>query len=161
MADQIEALNGPIEVGDRVAVARSEGRGAGMSIGTVLEIDAPKNMAGQYKRTNVKVRVDRASGMRGHKFDAESGSWVFQPYTRVFRDPKHIVKLPPLVDQDAKALLGQQVTVTLNRPERGPAAVSRGQLLGFGDGGEVEILADDGFVHHCWPMLDIKPRESR
>jgi hypothetical protein len=62
------------------------------------------------------------------------------------------------------ALLGQQVEVLLAR-EGTPAdmtvtknIISQGQLLGFGDGGDLEILEDDGFVHHCWPMLEVKAR---
>lgn len=34
--------------------------------------------------------------------------------------------------------------------------IIRGQLLGFGEGGEFEILDNCGFVHYCWPMLEIK-----
>lgn len=58
------------------------------------------------------------------------------------------------------AMLGKQVRVTLNRggypdPDA-PSKISTGQLLGFGQGGDVEIMEDDGFVHYCWPMLDIE-----
>jgi hypothetical protein len=57
------------------------------------------------------------------------------------------------VSAKARALLGKQVVVTL-----GPAVIVEGRLLGFGEGGEFEVLCDDGFVHYCWPMLDIEDR---
>jgi hypothetical protein len=60
-------------------------------------------------------------------------------------------------------LLGQQVVVLLarkgDRQDITRNIVSEGQLLGFGDGGDVEVLEDDGFVHHCWPMLEIRTRQ--
>jgi hypothetical protein len=49
------------------------------------------------------------------------------------------------------ALLGKKVQVTLDT-ER----IVYGIFLGFGEGGDVEILEDDGFVHYCWPMLEIE-----
>jgi hypothetical protein len=58
-----------------------------------------------------------------------------------------------LVSAKARALLGKQVVVTL-----GPATIVEGKLLGFGEGGDFEVLEDDGFVHYCWPMLDIEDR---
>lgn len=58
---------------------------------------------------------------------------------------------------EARTLLGKRVKVTLVRPEDDtPWTIAVGQLLGFGDGGDFEILQDDGFVHYCWPMLDIE-----
>ena len=58
------------------------------------------------------------------------------------------------------ALLGKRVRVTLSYggypdPES-PAAISEGIFLGFGQGGDLQIQEDDGFVHYCWPMLDIE-----
>jgi hypothetical protein len=53
------------------------------------------------------------------------------------------------------AFLGQQVEVLLAATDN---VVAKGQLLGFGDGGDVEILQDDGLVHHCWPMLEMRLR---
>ena len=53
-----------------------------------------------------------------------------------------------------KALLGKQVQVTL-----GENVIARGQLLGFGEGGDFELLEDDGCVHYCWPMLEISERD--
>ena len=44
-------------------------------------------------------------------------------------------------------------------PGNGPPrrnVITEGQLLGFGQGGDFEILKDDGFVHYCWPMLKIE-----
>jgi hypothetical protein len=62
----------------------------------------------------------------------------------------------------ARSLLGQQVRVTLGYEplggERGDPVVTTGKLLGFGQGGDFEILEDDGFVHYCWPMLKIERR---
>jgi len=51
-------------------------------------------------------------------------------------------------------LLGKQVKVTLSEDD--PQGVSVGQFLGFGDGGDLEILEHDGFVHHCWPLLHVE-----
>lgn len=48
-------------------------------------------------------------------------------------------------------LLGKKVRVKL-----GPETVVHGIFLGFGSGGDVEILESDGFVHFCWPMLDVE-----
>lgn len=58
------------------------------------------------------------------------------------------------------ALFGKRVRVTLDRggyPDASsPAVIVEGKFLGHSDGGEFEILMDDGFVHHCWPMLLIE-----
>ena len=40
--------------------------------------------------------------------------------------------------------------------DRTEAVISEGKFLGFGQGGEFEVIEDDGFVHYCWPMLDIE-----
>lgn len=58
-----------------------------------------------------------------------------------------------------KAMLGKRVRVFLNMPQPGDrteAVIAEGQLIGFGQGGDFEIIEDDGFVHYCWPMLDIE-----
>ncbi len=47
-------------------------------------------------------------------------------------------------------LLGKQVRVKLDAE-----TVVTGIFLGFGEGGDVEILVGDSFVHYCWPMLEI------
>lgn len=49
------------------------------------------------------------------------------------------------------SLLGKRVRVKLDAE-----VLVIGQLLGFGQGGDFEILEDDGFVHYCWPMLEIE-----
>jgi len=55
-----------------------------------------------------------------------------------------------------RTLLGRQVEVHLG-DEDGERIVIRGQLLGFGQGGDFEILCDDGMIHYCWPMLNVSP----
>ena len=54
--------------------------------------------------------------------------------------------------------IGQQVRVTLNKDDPGNHVIIEGQLLGTGEGGNFEILEDDGMIYHCWPALDIQPR---
>lgn len=53
-------------------------------------------------------------------------------------------------------LLGQQVEVVLSREDGKESVIARGRLLAFDDGGEVRLLDDMGFVHYCWPMLEIR-----
>jgi hypothetical protein len=36
-----------------------------------------------------------------------------------------------------------------------------GKFLGFGQGGDFEILDDCGDIHYCWPMLEVTPVEDR
>jgi hypothetical protein len=84
VAEQVEALNGPIKVGDRVGIAVSAGRyGGGMRIGEILEINPVKAMDGGYKRVEVKVRVEKTSGT----------SWGGLPYVKTFEDPDRMVRL--------------------------------------------------------------------
>jgi|HubBroStandDraft_2_1064218.scaffolds.fasta_scaffold1400396_1 hypothetical protein len=52
---------------------------------------------------------------------------------------------------DHAALLGKRVRVKLD-----DNVVQEGQFLGFGDGGDFELLQDDGFVYHAWPMLSVE-----
>lgn len=59
-------------------------------------------------------------------------------------------------DHYKRSLLGQPVRVTMSRPSGGQATIAAGKLLGFGQGGDFEILEEDGSVHYCWPMLDIE-----
>lgn len=84
-----------------------------------------------------------------------------------------VARIVPL-ERDGHSLLGQQVRVTLDKADDGPRAeddgdipgdgpphenvITEGLLLAFGDGGDFEILEDDGFVHYFWPMLKIEPR---
>ncbi len=68
---------------------------------------------------------------------------------------------PSIVTQDKViALLGRYVRVTLDHggyPDpKTPSVIVQGQFLGFGDGGDIEILTEDGFTHYCWPMLEIE-----
>jgi hypothetical protein len=51
----------------------------------------------------------------------------------------------------SRHLLGQRVRIKLDEN-----VIVTGKLLGFGDGGTFEIEEDDGFVHHCWPMLEVE-----
>lgn len=84
MAEQVEALNGPIEVGDRIGIAVSAGRyGGGMRIGEVLEIVSHPAFGGGFKYHEVKVRVEKTSG---HSFGG-------LPYVKTFEDPDRMVKL--------------------------------------------------------------------
>lgn len=52
------------------------------------------------------------------------------------------------------SLLGKRVRVVMDY--RDEKAVAEGKLLGFGDGGDFELLEDDGFIHYCWPLLKIE-----
>jgi len=49
-------------------------------------------------------------------------------------------------------LLGQRVRVKLDEH-----VVHEGKLLGFDEGGEIQVLGDDGFVWHGWPALEVNP----
>ena len=57
----------------------------------------------------------------------------------------------------ARQLLGQQVIVTLSHDDREPDRIARGTLLKVADSGEVCVEDEMGFVHYCWPMLDVAP----
>ena len=48
-------------------------------------------------------------------------------------------------------LLGQVVQVKLD-----DQLVAVGVLLAYASDGEVVVVAEDGAVHHCWPMLTIE-----
>lgn len=50
-------------------------------------------------------------------------------------------------------LIGKQVRVIL---QNSPLVVSEGKLLGFGDGGDIELEGSDGLVYHAWPMLHVE-----
>lgn len=60
----------------------------------------------------------------------------------------------PTTEQQ-RAMLGKRVKVTLATAPNQPV-ITTGTLLGFGEGGDFEILEDDGCVHYCWPLLDIE-----
>lgn len=57
----------------------------------------------------------------------------------------------------ARSLLGQQVRLVIE-DDHGMSNVVEGQLLGFGEGGDFEILEDDGLLHYGWPLLRVEPR---
>lgn len=60
---------------------------------------------------------------------------------------------------EMRTLLGKQVKVTLDYGTYSPggkAVIVTGKLLAFGDGGDFEVLEEDGFVHYCWPLLDME-----
>jgi hypothetical protein len=70
-------------------------------------------------------------------------------------------------DHPGNRLLGKQVTVTLDREGVNPDGVAygsneiiSGQFLGIGEGGNFEILEDDGMIYHCWPALAIRERDD-
>lgn len=86
-----------------------------------------------------------APGITGGK-DPLIDSYVRAQAKREARTAK-AVEFPPV------ALLGKQVEVLLHEPER---VIARGKLLSFCDSGEAVLLGEDGFVHWCWPMLEIK-----
>jgi hypothetical protein len=71
-----------------------------------------------------------------------------------------MIVVPDIRNHDKMtALLGKRVRVMLNMPQPGDrteAVIAEGKLIGFGQGGEFEVIEDDGFVHYCWPMLDIE-----
>lgn len=56
-------------------------------------------------------------------------------------------------------LLGRRVRVSLTEPGAAGQVVAEGTFIGFGDGGDVELREDDGFIHHCWPMLSVEEVE--
>lgn len=58
--------------------------------------------------------------------------------------------------QDAVPLLGKQVRVTLAHDTDDPKAIAEGKLLAFADSGEVTVQDEMGFVHYCWPMLEVE-----
>lgn len=73
-------------------------------------------------------------------------------------------------DGKATSLLGEQVDILLAH-KGAPASddpfgiakeaqdvIVSGRLLAFSDGGDVRLEGDDGFVHHCWPALEVRPR---
>jgi len=52
----------------------------------------------------------------------------------------------------AAQLLGKEVRIFLD-----DTVFVEGQLLGFSDGGEAHIRDEMGFIHQCWPMLQVEP----
>lgn len=56
-----------------------------------------------------------------------------------------------MTNEEVAALLGKNVRVKLDE-----SVIAEGELLGFGDGGDVQLRDEMGFVHHCWPMLSVE-----
>ena len=70
----------------------------------------------------------------------------------------HLGEDPESADSDASAFLGQEVEVVLSYgDEQEPSVIARGTLLAWDDFGECHLLDEMGAVHHCWPMLSIRP----
>jgi hypothetical protein len=59
--------------------------------------------------------------------------------------------------EKVRRYLGQRVRVFYGRDEGGDSLVLIGKLLEFSDGGDFTVLDDNGFVHYCWPMLEVSP----
>jgi hypothetical protein len=57
---------------------------------------------------------------------------------------------PPPKAAPPLRLLGKRVRVKLDEQ-----VVTEGKLLGFDEGGEIQLLGDDGIVWHGWPALKI------
>lgn len=88
--EEIEALNGTLKVGDRVAVAVGSGtRDGGMRVGEVLAILPGKR---------IKVMVDLASGFFGYRVSKDTGQREFTPRTMTYDDPSSWVKLGAMQD---------------------------------------------------------------
>lgn len=69
------------------------------------------------------------------------------------------VKPEPMTHDNQAALLGEHVDVFIGA-EDGENVIVSGQLLAFGQGGDFEVLCDDGMVHYCWPLLGIRPQSG-
>lgn len=57
------------------------------------------------------------------------------------------------------ALLGRRVDVTITDGLDAERVVVSGRLLSFGNSGEFVVEDEGGFVHHAWPLLNIKASE--
>jgi len=91
------------------------------------------------------------------------GSWEEEQFTELKILMEHLCR----PKHHHEGFLGKQVTVTLDREGVNPDGstygsneIIRGQLLGVGDCGTFEILEDDGFIHYCWPALEIRERDD-
>jgi hypothetical protein len=64
-------------------------------------------------------------------------------------------------DPTAHPLLGRRVEVILRRAAVAePELIARGTLLRYSAMGECVLSEDDGDVHWCWPMLEIRAANS-
>lgn len=93
------------------------------------------------------------------------GHWDDEQFTELKILLEHLIRTKG--DWEYCAFLGKQVAVTLDREGTqldgtpyGENKIIRGQLLGIGEGGDFEILEDDGFIHYCWPALHIEERRE-
>lgn len=70
----------------------------------------------------------------------------------------HEGESPQEYNARVRSYLGKRVEVVLHEGSPGgeDAVITRGTLLGFGTGGDIEIQEDDMFVHWCWPALSIR-----
>lgn len=105
-----------------------------------------------------------SSAERGYLIDAimvfmkqVEKTWSFDQYRELMILLEHLMRTNEGTRPEHQ-LLGKQVTVILNHDDE--HAVSRGQLLGFGEGGDIEILEDDGMIHYCWPALEVRERDE-
>lgn len=58
--------------------------------------------------------------------------------------------------EEIRSFLGQRVRISYSQDNGQFREVSVGTFIGFSEGGDFEILEDDGFVHFCWPLLHIE-----
>lgn len=54
-------------------------------------------------------------------------------------------------EDELAAHLGRRVRVTLDEH-----VVEEGILLGFGDGGDIQVQDSSGFIWHGWPRLKVE-----
>lgn len=114
-----------------------------------------------------------SSAERGYLIDAMmvfmkqvETTWSFGQYRELMILLEHLMRINEGIRPEHR-MLGKQVTVTLDRKGVNPDGIAygsneviSGQLLGTGEGGNFEILEDDGMVYHCWPMLEIRERDE-
>lgn len=97
-------------------------------------------------------------GMCDEPAAVQAAATLAAAYLESLRDgqPARASESSPVVTDlgAARRLLGETVVATLAMD---PRAVVTGTLLAAADSGEVVIRSDDGFLHYCWPMLDISP----
>ena len=129
----------------------------------------PRDEHGNIPRDQVLIF---SKAERGYLIDAlmilmqqAEGHWDDDQFTELKILLEHLMRTKG--DHADFRLLGQQVTVTLDREGTDPDGtpygkneIISGQFLGIGDGGNFEILEDDGFIYHCWPALHIEERDE-
>lgn len=54
-----------------------------------------------------------------------------------------------------RTLLGRQVVVVMKYEDETCKEIAHGKLLGFGQGGDFEVLDEMGMIHYCWPALEM------